>query len=154
MSACVPRTVLCVGTMSLLSVTALSALAMPAAGAARSHTALRARALHKAASKKGAPYRWGGTGPYSFDCSGLVKWAYAKAGKRLPRTAAGQYAATRHVAPSHRRRGDLVFFRSGHGVYHVGIYVGHGAVLHAPHTGSQVQVTPLWTHRVTYGRVK
>ena len=69
-----------------------------------------ARAVHLAATRRGAPYRLGAVGPRRFDCSGLTMWVYARLGKRLPRTAAQQYAATRHIAassPPTRRPGLL-----------------------------------------------
>ena len=91
------------------------------------------RAVHVAAAKRGAPYQWGAVGPHRFDCSGLTMWVYARLGKRLPRTAAQQYAATRHIPASARRPGDLVFFKTRSGfVHHVGIYAGAGQLWHAP----------------------
>jgi cell wall-associated NlpC family hydrolase len=114
-----------------------------------------ARAVHLAASRRGAPYRLGAVGPHRFDCSGLTLWVYGRLGKRLPRTAAQQYAATRHIAASSRRPGDLVFFLtpSGH-VHHVGIYAGAGRIWHAPHTGDHVRRARIWTAAVRYGRVR
>jgi cell wall-associated NlpC family hydrolase len=111
-------------------------------------------ALHYAASKKGAPYRYGAVGPYRFDCSGLTKWAYARAGRRLPRTVAQQYAATIRVSRAYARPGDLVFFMSGGRPYHVGIYAGAGRVWHAPKTGDHVKLSTIWTSAVAYGRVR
>jgi cell wall-associated NlpC family hydrolase len=109
-------------------------------------------ALHYAETKQGAPYQYGAAGPTRFDCSGLVEWSFAQAGKAVPRTVAQQYkAATRvkgQVLP-----GDLVFFMSGATAYHVGIYVGAGRVLHSPHTGDHVRLATIWTSDVTFGRV-
>jgi cell wall-associated NlpC family hydrolase len=86
---------------------------------------LRSRALNIAAAQKGDPYRWGATGPRSFDCSGLTLYSFKKAGKTLPRTAQGQYNKSHKVAPSKRTKGDLVFIgRSSKSIYHVGIYAG------------------------------
>ncbi|MFV8127077.1 C40 family peptidase [Streptomyces syringium] len=110
-------------------------------------------ALRIAESKQGAPYQWGATGPYSFDCSGLTQYSYKRVGKKLPRTAAAQYNRARHVPGSARQRGDLVFFHSAGGVYHVGIYVGNGRILHAPKTGAVVRHERIWTRSVSYGRV-
>lgn len=112
------------------------------------------RALSITASKKGAPYLYGAVGPYKFDCSGLTKYAYARAGKTLPRTAAQQYAATIRVSKASARAGDLVFFMSGRSVYHMGIYAGAGRIWHAPRTGSYVKLVTIWTTAVTYGRVR
>jgi cell wall-associated NlpC family hydrolase len=115
--------------------------------------AAESTALHAAAAEKGAPYRWGAAGPDSFDCSGLVVYSYRKAGHRLPRTAAAQYASTHHIAASDRRSGDLVFFHSGSNVYHVGVYAGHNKIWHAPYTGTRVRLERIWTSDVWYGRV-
>jgi cell wall-associated NlpC family hydrolase len=104
--------------------------------------------------KNGAPYRYGAAGPSRFDCSGLTKWVYAKAGKRLPRTAAQQYAATIRVRPASRRPGDLVFFISRGRVYHVGIYAGARRIWHSPRTGDHVKLQIIWSKSVAYGRVR
>ena len=114
-----------------------------------------ARAVRIAATRRGAPYQWGAVGPRRFDCSGLTKWVYARMGKRLPRTAAQQYAATVHIPSWARRPGDLVFFKTGSGyVHHVGIYAGAGTIWHAPHSGDHVRRARLWTRSVWYGRVR
>src|SRR6478752_6734857 len=86
----------------------------------------------------GVPYVWGGASPQTgFDCSGLVMWLWARHGVTLPHFAASQYHLGPYVAKSDLRIGDLVFF---HELGHVGIYIGHGYVLHAPHTGTTVQI--------------
>ena len=92
------------------------------------------------------PYHWGGTSPQGFDCSGLVQYAYKKAGINLPRTAAEQYKATRRIKQKHTVRGDLVFFhtrRSRKRVNHVGIYLGDGHFIHAPGRGKRVKISRL-----------
>ena len=91
-------------------------------------------AISVALGKVGAPYfyQWGGTGPYGFDCSGLVQNAFAAAGKYLPRTASQQYAAAPvHVPLSQARRGDLLVWGSAPNFYHVAIYLGNGQVVQA-----------------------
>ncbi len=133
------------------AVVASSSLALPAADAMSAP--VRDRVLHAAAAQKGTPYRYGATGPRAFDCSGYTRWVFAKVGRHLPRTSAAQSRAVRHVRASQRRAGDLVFFRSGGHVYHVGIYAGHGTIWHAPRTGERVHRERLWTHAVSYGRV-
>jgi peptidoglycan DL-endopeptidase CwlO len=107
----------------------------PASGSAR-------LALQYAYAQKGAPYTYGGTGPYSsgFDCSGLVMMAWRHAGVSLPRVVPDQYNATRRVARSDLQAGDLVFFDS---LNHVGIYIGNNEFMHAPHTGTVVQIASL-----------
>jgi cell wall-associated NlpC family hydrolase len=114
---------------------------------------LARQALRVAASKQGSPYRWGATGPYRFDCSGLTLYSFKRAGKRLPRTAAAQFNGTRHVSKHSRKAGDLVFFHYGSYVYHVGIYAGNGRIWHAPRTGSRVRLERIWSRGVWYGRV-
>lgn len=139
-------------TAAAVAVPALLPGAVQQAGA----VTLASRVVGVAASKAGAPYEWGATGPYRFDCSGLTLYSFRQAGRKLPRTAAAQYGSTRHVTASARRRGDLVFFHSGSSaasVYHVGIYAGHGEIWHAPRTGAQVRLEHIWTAAVWYGRV-
>ncbi|MFJ6054586.1 C40 family peptidase [Streptomyces sp. NPDC092307] len=111
------------------------------------------RAFDIAMSQRGAPYVYGATGPRQFDCSGLVLFSYKKAGKTLPRTAQQQFNVAHRVSKDARRRGDLVFFRNGGGVYHVGIYAGANLILHAPKTGSRVKVERIWSGTAVYGRV-
>ncbi|HZU79088.1 MAG TPA: C40 family peptidase, partial [Acidimicrobiales bacterium] len=82
-----------------------------------------------------------------FDCSGLTQWAWRQAGVSIPRTAAAQYDALPHVSLSSLQPGDLVFWNDGtSSVQHVGMYVGNGDVIHAPQTGQDVQITPIWTN--------
>jgi len=103
-----------------------------------------AAALVVAESRIGAPYRYGGTGPDAFDCSGLVAYSYAQAGIMLPRTAAQQYAVVTPVPKRDLRPGDLVFFRvNGRDVGHVGIYVGDERLVDAPQTGGKVRMASL-----------
>ncbi|CAN5661899.1 C40 family peptidase [soil metagenome] len=114
----------------------------------------RDRVVHVAASKAGTPYRYGADGPSAFDCSGYTKWVFSKMGRHLPRTSSAQAGAVRHVSRANRHRGDLVFFRSGGHVYHVGIYAGHNRVWHAPRPGERVHREHIWTRSVSYGRVR
>jgi cell wall-associated NlpC family hydrolase len=110
--------------------------------------------IHVARAQKGKPYHYGAVGPRSFDCSGLVQFVYRHAlGERLPRTAAAQYHASKHIGPHQLRIGDLVFVKEGGSISHVGIYAGHGYWWVAPHTGTVVKLQKVYTSRVVYGRV-
>ncbi|MEU2455868.1 NlpC/P60 family protein [Streptomyces sp. NPDC012765] len=122
-----------------------------------------ATAINAADEQIGMPYSWGGgdaNGPSTgsccspngssganitgFDCSGLVVYAYAKAGIALPRTAADQYAASDPVDRTEIQPGDLVFYGSSpQGIHHVGIYVGSGYMIEAPRPGLAVRYSPI-----------
>ncbi|AKN71793.1 glycoside hydrolase [Streptomyces sp. PBH53] len=151
----VPSLMARAGTASALTLAAVGgSIAVPGLATEASAATTATKALKVAASKKGAPYAWGATGPRRFDCSGLTLYSYKKAGKKLPRTAAAQYNKTRHISARSRKAGDLVFFHSGSYVYHVGIYAGHGKIWHAPKTGDVVKLQKIWTKSVWYGRVR
>jgi cell wall-associated NlpC family hydrolase len=106
-----------------------------------------AEAVRTALGQVGKPYRWGATGPDSFDCSGLVRFAYTHAGRSLPRTSRQQWSAGRHVQVPDLRPGDLVFYAHDPAdpstIHHVGMHVGQGLMVHAPHTGALVRVDPI-----------
>lgn len=150
----VPSLMARAGTASALTLAAVGAsIVVPGTASEAAAASSATKALRVAASKKGAPYQWGATGPHRFDCSGLTLYSFKKAGKKLPRTAAQQYNRTRHISAGSRRAGDLVFFHSGGYVYHVGIYAGQGKIWHAPKTGDVVRLQKIWTRSVSYGRV-
>ena len=99
-------------------------------------------AIDAAYSVIGVPYQFAGSSPSTgFDCSGLTMWAWSHAGVSLPHSSAMQYAVLPHVAQSDLQPGDLVFFYSP--IHHVGIYVGGGQMIDAPHTGTVVQMRPV-----------
>ncbi len=103
-----------------------------------------AAAVRAALGQVGKPYRWGATGPASFDCSGLTSAAYRAAGVGIPRVSRAQWGAGRHVEVAGLRPGDLVFWAHDPAnpatIHHVGMYVGQGLMVHAPHTGALVRV--------------
>lgn len=105
-----------------------------------------------ATAQVGKPYVWGATGPDSFDCSGLMQWSWAQTGVALPRVAADQQSWATPVPISQIQPGDLVFF--GAPAHHVGMYVGNGMMIDAPHTGATVEVVPIWWDELSgFGRV-
>jgi cell wall-associated NlpC family hydrolase len=100
-----------------------------------------AAAVRYAYAQLGDPYEWGAAGPNSFDCSGLTMMAWRQAGVSLPHSSSQQYASGRRVARSDLQPGDLVFFYSP--ISHVGIYIGNGKMIHAPHPGDVVKIDPI-----------
>lgn len=95
------------------------------------------RIVNTGLSKRGCPYVWGSTGPNSFDCSGFTQWVYRQNGISIPRTSSEQRSSAKKVVSlSELEVGDILW-RSGH----VGIYIGNGQYVHAPHTGDVVKVS-------------
>ena len=141
-------------TPSVTAVTTVKAAAVTTAATSSvtGALALSAAVVNTAASLAGRPYRWGGNGPYAFDCSGYTKYVYKTWGITIPRTAQQQYQASHKIAKSTIRPGDLVFFVSGNYAYHVAIYAGNGMIWHAPHSGSSVQRVKIWTSAWVAGR--
>jgi cell wall-associated NlpC family hydrolase len=88
----------------------------------------------------GVPYVWGGASPSGFDCSGFTMYVYAQVGVSLPHNAAMQYGLGSAVSRENLAPGDLVFFN---GLGHVGLYIGGGQFIHAPHTGDVVKISSL-----------
>ncbi len=89
----------------------------------------------------GVPYVWGGASPSGFDCSGLVMYVYAQLGISLPHYTVSQWDETQPISQSQAQPGDLVFFD---GLGHVGIYLGGGQMVDAPHTGAVVRVETIY----------
>ncbi|WP_084216697.1 C40 family peptidase [Pseudonocardia spinosispora] len=98
-----------------------------------------ATALKNAATKLGKPYVWGAVGPSSFDCSGLMMWAYKQAGINIPRTSKQQSSFGTPVSTKDLKPGDMVFYYSP--VSHVGMYIGNGKILHASEAGQPVKIS-------------
>ena len=110
-------------------------------------------ALAWAFSELGKPYVWGATGPDTFDCSGLTQYAWHEAGVDIPRVAADQDSWSIPVPLSQLLPGDLVFYGKSD-IHHVGIYIGDGLMINAPHTGDVVRVSSIWwTDLAGFGRV-
>jgi cell wall-associated NlpC family hydrolase len=108
------------------------------------------RVIAEAASHRGAPYRYGATGPNAFDCSGFTRYVFSRFGKTLPHNAAGQRDATQAVSRSSMRVGDLVFLDGGG---HVGIYAGNGNMWDAPRSGTTVTLRKIYSTSYAVGRV-
>jgi murein DD-endopeptidase len=106
-----------------------------------------AKARHAAANTAvamiGTPYRYGGSSPRGFDCSGLVQYSYSLAGLKVPRTSRDQYSAATPISLTDAEPGDLLFFRYDQKISHVAIYLGDERFVHAPSSGKQVSVASL-----------
>jgi cell wall-associated NlpC family hydrolase len=107
------------------------------------HSSVGEQAAAIAVDQIGVPYRYGGSNPSGFDCSGLVQYSYSRAGKRVPRTTGQQWSATRTVGRHELRAGDLLFFNIEGKMSHVGMYVGDQRFVHAPSSGRTVAVASL-----------
>jgi cell wall-associated NlpC family hydrolase len=113
-----------------------------------------ARVLALAAALRGRPYEYAAAGPYAFDCSGYTQYVYSHAaGIYLPHNAAEQYTVSEKISRSAIRPGDLIFFYSSGGIYHVAIYAGSGLIWHAPYPGTTVRLERIWTSSWVAGRV-
>jgi cell wall-associated NlpC family hydrolase len=104
-----------------------------------------AAAVQEAEAQIGKPYVWGGAGPDSFDCSGLVMWSYAQIGVHLDHWTGFQWEEGAHVAVADLRPGDLLFFAydtaDPETIHHVGMYIGNGEMVEAPYTGADVRIS-------------
>jgi len=110
-------------------------------------------AVKAAKTQLGKPYVWGADGPDSYDCSGLTMWAYSQVGISIPHYTVDQYnAAKSHPSYVNAKPGDLIFF--GSDLHHVGMYIGDGKMIQAPHTGDVVKISDMvdegWTSQI-YG---
>ncbi|WP_441957257.1 peptidoglycan hydrolase RipC [Mycolicibacterium houstonense] len=110
--------------------------ALPGGGSGHSGTVIQA-----ALSRIGSPYSWGGSGPSSFDCSGLVMWAFQQAGISLPHSSQALARGGQPVSTDQMQPGDLVTYYSD--ASHVGIYIGDGQMVHASTYGTPVRVAPV-----------
>lgn len=99
-------------------------------------------ALKAAETREGDPYVWAAAGPYEFDCSGLVVWAFAQEGISLPHYTGSLWNSGMHVSRADLEPGDLLFFFAD--ISHVGFYMGDGMMLDAPSAGQDVMVQPVY----------
>jgi cell wall-associated NlpC family hydrolase len=117
--------------------------------------------IKRAQSQIGVPYSWGGgtaagpsrgidegAGTVGFDCSGLILYAFAGAGIKLPHYSGSQYTAGRQIPSAQMRRGDVIFYGPG-GSQHVTLYLGNGQMIEAPYTGATVRIAPVRTSGMT-----
>jgi len=110
-------------------------------------------AVEVALAQQGDPYRWAASGPDSFDCSGLIMFAYKAAGVSLPHSSRALRGMTERISVDELQPGDLVF--GGSPVHHVGMYIGNGQMVHAPHSGDVVRVASIYSTSkpVSFGRL-
>jgi len=99
-------------------------------------------AVDTAMAQLGKPYSYGTAGPNTFDCSGLTMYAWAAAGVSIPHSSRAQYAVLPHVPMDALAPGDIVFY--GNPIHHVGMYIGGGQMVNAPHTGDVVKVASFY----------
>lgn len=121
----------------------------PAPIAARASDETAFKAVEYARDMLGKPYKFAGDTPAGFDCSGLVKYAYGRAGITLPRDTQSQQRMSALASTQALREGDLLFFdQEGKKKSHVGLYIGNGRFIHAPSSGGRVRIdslnAPFW----------
>jgi len=138
---------LAITMLGLTSACSFTPRAAPSAGtswgAAEVANSVGESAAAVALDQVGIPYRYGGTGPGGFDCSGLVQYSYLQAGKRIPRTTQQLWSSTDAVGNHDLRVGDLLFFNIEGKMSHVGLYLGQRQFVHAPASGRTVSVASL-----------
>lgn len=122
-------------------------------GASSRAGSFRQQAVRAAAAQNGKPYRYGSTGPSSFDCSGLIQYAFKRAGKALPRTSRDMYRVSQKISQSAKQPGDLIFMSSNGRIGHVGVYAGNGKFWDAPRAGKNVSLRPIYSSRYYVARV-
>jgi cell wall-associated NlpC family hydrolase len=157
-------------TMSALPATAATGGATSAStAAATTHPTARVSARRRVAARvlsardiamrqRGDAYAYGAAGPERFDCSGLVRYSYGRAGLAVPRTSSAQAGHARRIAKKDMRSGDLMFFYGSGGVYHAAIFLrwsrGHALMVHSPGSGQRVRVAVPWTSQWFAGTLR
>ena len=133
--------------LAALAAPMLAGLASGQPTAAAAPASPAAAAVRYALGQLGKPYRWGAEGPDRYDCSGLVQRSYQAAGIRLPRVSRHQFGAGRRVPLAALQAGDLVFYAKDihdrRTIYHVGMYLGGGRMVEAPHRRAPVRIAPI-----------
>ena len=114
----------------------------PAHGASQAYNSAD-QAAAVALQQVGTPYRYGGSSPQGFDCSGLIYYSYSRVGKHVPRTTGALWSGTQPVPKGQMQVGDVLFFRVEGKMSHVGMYIGDDQFVHAPASGRTVSVASL-----------
>ena len=128
------------GMLAMLAGCASAPPAVPEPTAVRASDEVASKATAYAKEMLGKPYMYAGEMPTGFDCSGLVRYSYRRAGIALPRDTQAQRRASVPVSMRSLREGDLLFFdQEGKKTSHVGLYIGHGRFIHAPSSGGKVR---------------
>ena len=151
------RALVCVLALLLAGCATPQRTPVAASGSTRPSAELRDDAAVHAQNMVGRPYKYGGSSPAGFDCSGLVLYSYKRAGVVLPHNTDRQRALSRPIKLSELGRGDLLFFnQEGKKFGHVGIYVGGGRFVHAPSSGKSVRSdrldSPYWKKHLSEAR--
>jgi cell wall-associated NlpC family hydrolase len=143
------RNLILLPLLTLVVLLGLTALGPADADAASKHRVSRAAKV--ALQQIGDPYRYGAAGPRAFDCSGLMQYSFRRAGIKIPRTSSAQARRAHRISKRKLRRGDLMFFKNGGGVYHAAMFVKRSkrgvVMVHSPGSGKRVQRAHPWTNR-------
>jgi cell wall-associated NlpC family hydrolase len=135
-------------TLAMLLVATTLGPVADASATTKNQRVLRAATI--ALQQIGDRYRYGAAGPRAFDCSGLMQYSFRRAGLSIPRTSSAQARRAHRIPKSKLRRGDLMFFSNGGGVYHAAMFLrrsrGHVVMVHSPGRGKRVQRARPWTN--------
>jgi cell wall-associated NlpC family hydrolase len=143
----------------LAAVLVASMFAFTSSADAATRSKRLSRAVEIVRNQKGDPYQYGAAGPHRFDCSGLVYYSYRKAGfTNIPRTSDAQARFADRIKRKDMRKGDLMFFYDGGGVYHVAVFSGwdngRRRMIHAPYGGKSVHRASPWTNKWFAGTLR